>query len=202
MRGINIISMLIGFWGFNIFPILAQTQVKPESIDNLICFWSFMEESGTERISSGRCQYALREGTPFIERVKEGVFGEYSARIKEGEWFYIPRAQCPALNIHGKDGEVTVVAWIKRDVKQYSQCEAVAGMWDETQGKRDNIVCFWIYGYGAVVSKQEDMCPEREVHTEGYKYCMDAAIGKKLRFRIPNGNVSDLLMIRKKSAFM
>lgn len=51
MRGINIISMLIGFWGFNIFPILAQTQVKPESIDNLICFWSFMEESGTERIS-------------------------------------------------------------------------------------------------------------------------------------------------------
>lgn len=103
MRGINIISMLIGFWGFNIFPILAQTQVKPESIDNLICFWSFMEESGTERISSGRCQYALREGTPFIERVKEGVFGEYSARIKEGEWFYIPRAQCPALNIHGKE---------------------------------------------------------------------------------------------------
>ena len=41
MRGINIISMLIGFWGFNIFPMLAQTQVKPESVDNLICFWSF-----------------------------------------------------------------------------------------------------------------------------------------------------------------
>ena len=198
MRGINIISMLIGFWGFNIFPILAQTQVKPESIDNLICFWSFMEESGTERISSGRCQYALREGTPFIERVKEGVFGEYSARIKEGEWFYIPRAQCPALNIHGKDGEVTVVAWIKRDVKQYSQCEAVAGMWDETRKKRQ--YCLFL-DLRAVVSKQEDMCPEREVLPKDINIVWTLRL-VKVRFRIPNGNVSDLLMIRKKSAFM
>lgn len=177
MRGINIISMLIGFWGFNIFPILAQTQVKPESIDNLICFWSFMEESGTERISSGRCQYALREGTPFIERVKEGVFGEYSARIKEGEWFYIPRAQCPALNIHGKDGEVTVVAWIKRDVKQYSQCEAVAGMWDETRKKRQYCLFLDLRIWGSSQQAGGHVSGTGGA-TEGYKYCMDAAIGK------------------------
>jgi hypothetical protein len=46
----------------------------------------------------------------------------------------IERAQIGALDLHGKDAQVTVAAWIRREDK--SSWQAVAGVWDETRGKR------------------------------------------------------------------
>lgn len=95
---------------------------------------------------------------------------------------------------------MTVVAWIKRDVKQYSQCEAVAGMWDETRKKRQYCLFLDLRIWGSSQQAGGHVSGTGGA-TEGYKYCMDVRL-VKVRFRIPNGNVSDLLMIRKKSAFM
>ena len=151
--------------------------VNPEKINNLVSFWNFQEKEGDKRISQSDYKYELREGNSPIERIGDGIFGDYSAKIEEGQWFYIPRAECPALNISGKNAQVTVVAWIKRGVKKFSQCEAIAGIWNETEKKRQYCLFLdlriWessqqvgghISGVGGA--------------TDNYKYCMDAAIGK------------------------
>lgn len=144
--------------------------------ENLICFWDFNEKKGEKRISKGNEHYTLIEGRGHIERADDGILGPHSAIIKEGQWFYIPRKDCPRLNIHGKNAAVTIIAWVKRKPKSFDMCEAIAGIWDETNWKRQycmflNLsiwdsgqqVCGHISGTGAP--------------TEGYKYCMDASIG-------------------------
>lgn len=106
----------------------------PLEVSDLISFWDFQEEGGRDRIAKGAERYRLREMEGMIEREGEGVFGPYSARIKPGQWFNLPREDCPSLNIHGSDAQVTVVAWIKWNHDQ--RCQAVAGMWNETRKKR------------------------------------------------------------------
>lgn len=160
-----------------------KEEVNPSLIDNLICFWNFKENPGQDRISVSDYPYCLKEGNGMIARATEGVFGNHSAIIKEGQWFYIPRAECPALNIFGKNTEITIAAWIKREQKSYDQCEAIAGIWNETDLKRQyclflnlgiwdskDQVCGHISGFGGP--------------TPGYKYCMDAAIGNT---KVPYG---------------
>ncbi len=164
---------------FIVVSIIGCTkQVKVDKIENLVCFCDFQEQAGESRKATcGNHSYSLKEANGAVERVNDGVFGTYSASIKEGQWFYIPRKECPALNIHGKDAQVTVVAWIKRSPKSNGECEAIAGIWNETNRKRQyclflNLV-IWessqqvgghISGIGGP--------------TEGFKYCMDASIGQ------------------------
>lgn len=154
----------------------SQT-VNPRKVDGLICFWDFSEKAGEDRISKlGKHKYRLQEGNNKIKRTKDGVFRSYSAEIKEGDWFFIPREKCPALNIHGKNSQITIVAWIKRKKKSFSQCEAVAGMWNETNKKRQ--YCLFLdlriwkssQQVGGHISGTGGP-------TEGFKYCMDASIG-------------------------
>lgn len=155
----------------------SSDEVKVNQIENLVCFWDFNEEPGKTRISKYSQPYGLLEGDQPIERNEDGLFGLYSARIKEGQWFYIPRDRCPELNIYGKNAELTVVAWIKRDRKSYNQCEAIAGMWNETEKKRQ--YCLFL-NLGIWESSQQVGGHISAVGgpTEGYKYCMDAAIGE------------------------
>ncbi|MDD4921969.1 MAG: hypothetical protein PHS30_05770, partial [Bacteroidales bacterium] len=109
------------------FPLFSKEKVNPAKIKNLLCFWDFNEQSGKDRVSAAPYKYALKEGAGKIERVRDGFFGKYAAEIREGQWFYISRAKCPVLNIHGKEAQVTVAAWVKRKKKNFNQCEAVAG---------------------------------------------------------------------------
>lgn len=102
---------------------------------NLLAFWDFKEDAGQARASKGRDGvYALQEMKGPVARVEDGVFGPYSARIKRGQWFMVPRKDVGTLDIHGKDAQVTVVAWVKRGNK--SSWQAIAGVWDETRKKR------------------------------------------------------------------
>jgi hypothetical protein len=148
----------------------------PLSIQNLVAFWDFQEASGQKRQSKGPNAYALQEMNGPVETIPEGVFGRNAAFLKTGQWFNLPRKQCPALNIHGKNAQVTVVAWVKRAQKDHIQCEAIAGMWNETDKQRQyclflnlriwdsaDQVCGHVSGMGGP--------------TAGYKYCMDASIG-------------------------
>lgn len=144
--------------------------------EGLICFWGFQEEAGQDRVSSGSCNYRLQEVNGPIARIEEGVFGPHAVRLDFGQWFRIPRAECPALNIHGADAQVTVVAWIKWNRSDFIRCEAIAGMWDETRAKRQ--YCLFINL--RIWDSAEQVCGHVSSiggPTPGYKYCMDAAIG-------------------------
>ncbi|MDR1524128.1 MAG: LamG domain-containing protein, partial [Tannerella sp.] len=125
----------------------------------------------------------LREGGTPVERADDGVFGNHSAIIREGQWFHIPRRDCPALNIHGKEAGVTVVAWLKRTAKSNGECEAVAGIWNESERRRQ--YCLFL-NLGIWESAQQVGGHISGVGgpTEGYKYCMDASIGQT---RVPYG---------------
>ncbi|MGV3660945.1 MAG: LamG domain-containing protein [Prosthecobacter sp.] len=102
---------------------------------DLVAFWDFQEEAGQPRIAHGPTPYALQEMKGPIARSGEpGVFGPHCARIKPGQWFMLERSRLGALDIHGKDAQVTVVAWVRRVEKSFWQ--AIAGVWDETRGKR------------------------------------------------------------------
>jgi hypothetical protein len=159
------------------FSDCSSNKIGVNQIGDLICFWDFSEESGKVRVSKSGQPYRLAEGSQPIVQSNEGLFSDYSAEIKEGQWFYTPWNLCPALNIHGKDAEVTVVAWIKRDRKSYNQCEAIAGVWNETERKRQ--YCLFL-NLGIWDSSQQvgGHISGTGGPTEDYKYCMDAAIGK------------------------
>ncbi|MCW0218481.1 MAG: DUF4886 domain-containing protein [Prosthecobacter sp.] len=100
----------------------------------LVSFWDFQEASGEKRQAQGSATGTLQEMKGPIERTQDGVFGPYSANIKRGQWFMISRAEIGALDIHGKEAQVTVVAWVKRLGKESWQ--AIAGAWDETHKHR------------------------------------------------------------------
>lgn len=145
-------------------------------IPSLVCFWDFQEPAGSPRISRGACAYALREAAGPVARVDDGVFGPASAELKAGQWFGIPRAECPALDIHGSEAQVTVVAWLRRYRKREVQCEAIAGMWNETRRQRQYALFLDLRihqagdNVGGHVSATGGPTP-------GYPWCMDAAIG-------------------------
>jgi len=150
----------------------------PTALDGLLAFWDFQEPPGSARLSKGGNPYRLLENNGPVARVEDGVFGPYSACIQYGQWFSLARNRCPALDIHGPGAGITVAAWINRRPKPHGdrECEAVAGMWDETRRKRQ--YCLFLnlqiwessQQVGGHVSAIGGPTP-------GYKYCMDAAIG-------------------------
>lgn len=142
----------------------------------LIAFWDFQEEPGRPRLSQGAAEYGLLEGAGPVARVEGGLFGPYAARIDEGQWFYIPRADCPLLDIHGPDAEVTVAAWVKRGKATADNCEAVAGMWNETRRKRQ----YCLFLNLRIWESHHQVCGHVSAiggPTPGYRWCMDASIG-------------------------
>ena len=102
---------------------------SPLGIPDLVVFWDFQRNAeGNDLTSQGPHHYTLEEMNGPINREDKGVFGSSALAIKRGQWLRIKRADCPALDIHGKE-EVTVVAWIKRRADNHWQY--IAGMWDE-----------------------------------------------------------------------
>lgn len=143
---------------------------------NLICFWDFQEESGQNRQAKGPNSYKLIEGNDPVERVKDGLFGPYASKLSFGQWFHIPRKDCQALNIYGKDAQVTIIAWVKREKKENPECQAIAGMWNETNKQRQ--YCLFL-NLGIWNSSEQVGGHVSAIGgpTKGYKYCMDASIG-------------------------
>ncbi|OIO93485.1 MAG: hypothetical protein AUJ96_30150 [Armatimonadetes bacterium CG2_30_66_41] len=52
--------------------------LNPLSIAGLICFWSFQEPADQPRLAQGPFPYALAEQNGPLERVADGVFGDYA----------------------------------------------------------------------------------------------------------------------------
>ncbi len=121
---------------------LSAEGEKPLGMEGLVCYWDFHEDAGKERVAKGAFPYRLEEMGGEIERTAGGPFGDHSVRIKAGQWFRIPNGEFPALDFHGPDARVSVVAWVKREVG--SSWQAVAGVWNETRKQRQ--YCLFING--------------------------------------------------------
>jgi len=104
------------------------------ALEGLVAFWDFREPAGQARLSRGPHVLALEEREGPIARVDGGVFGPHAARIKRGQWFMLERTNVGPLDIHGKDAQVSVVAWVLRE--DPAAWQAIAGVWDETRKKR------------------------------------------------------------------
>ncbi|MCM8526505.1 MAG: LamG domain-containing protein [Lentisphaeraceae bacterium] len=101
--------------------------------ENLIAFWDFSEQEAQPRVAKNNKNLILLEQTGKISYSKEGPFNG-SATIKVGQWFKIDRDKIGALDIHGPDAKVTVIAWVKKSSNKNWQ--AIAGVWDESRKKR------------------------------------------------------------------
>ena len=146
------------------------------SIPDLVCFWDFQEDTGQSRIAKGPFAYPLKESAGPIARIEGGVFGPYAAQLERGDFFSIPRADCPALNMAGPRAQVSVVAWLQRHRKREVQCEAVAGMWNETARHRQ----YGLFLDLRIHQAGDNVCGHVSASggpTPGYPWCMDAAIG-------------------------
>ena len=146
------------------------------TINSLICYWDFSGEYPL--VSKGPHQYKLQEGNGEVKILHEGPVSGHSAKFEEGQYLYIPRTECPALNICGKNAQVTILAWIKRDKKSYIQCEAIAGMWNETEKKRQ----YCMFLNLRLFDSADQVCGHISSvggPTKGEKWCIDASKGQK-----------------------
>ena len=156
---------------------IADRIEKIEALPGLVAFWDFQEPEGQPRRAHGPYGYQLREMAGNVKRVEGGVFGHYAAEVAYRQWMSIPRHECPALNLHGAKAQITLLAWLKRRRKPEIQCEAVAGMWDETRRKRQYALFIDLRIRGSA-DQAGGHISALGGPTPGHRYCMDAAIGR------------------------
>ncbi len=142
----------------------------------LISFWDFQEEAGQDAVAKGPYPYRLTKMGGPIERLEGGPFGGYAAHVKFGQWWNLPRDSCPELNFHGTDAKLTIIAWLKRESRESKGCEAIAGMWNETESKRQ----YCLFLNLRIWDSADQVCGHVSSvggPTPGYPYCMTSAIG-------------------------
>ena len=142
----------------------------------LLCYWDFNGKQPL--VSKGKYRYRLREGKTPVSIVDGGPFSGKSISLTEGQYLYIPRSECPALNLHGKNAQVTVLAWVKRKPKNYIECEAIAGMWNETEKKRQYCLFINIQLYNSADQVSGHVSGVGGP-TPGNRWCVDVSIGKQ-----------------------
>lgn len=153
----------------------------PRAFPGLISFWDFSTRTshGGWPASAGLEQNVLLEqaGQMQTQADPAAPFTGRPLQMNEGQWLSIARAACPALNIHGPAGHLTLIAWIKRGQTRTPQCEFIAGQWNETNLGRQYGLFLNIRTWGT----QDQICGHLSTTggpTPGYKYCYDGPMGQ------------------------
>lgn len=127
--------------GISIFTSCTRNSIGDSSVvlntPGLVAFWTFGEEAGQDRVSSGGKQtHVLKEVGGPINRFEQGPFSGYSAEFNGKQYFKIPYAETGDLNICGPDAQVSMFAVVRLiDLKQ---SRTIAGMWSEGKGANDD----------------------------------------------------------------
>jgi len=153
-----------------------QLPCTPQDHPALIAFWDFQDE-GDRRACAGE-PYVLSEMAGAVRRVAApgAPFGAHAAELVEGQWLRVPRRDGPRLDRHGRDGHLTVLAWILRRRTATRHCEFIAGQWNESNLGRQYGLFLNINTWGGV----DQICGHVSKSggpTVGYRYCMDGALG-------------------------
>ncbi|WPJ95615.1 LamG-like jellyroll fold domain-containing protein [Coraliomargarita algicola] len=149
---------------------------QPADFPGLVSYWEFSQSSETFTAQQGE-PYVLRSQVGPLEVVADASapLGASALRIETGQWLNIARSECPLLDIHGPEGQLTVVAWIKREDLSRG-CEFIAGQWNESHRGRQYGLFLNIATWGT----SEQICGHLS-HvggpTPGYKYCIDGPMG-------------------------
>jgi hypothetical protein len=103
----------------------------------LVAFWTFAEESGQPRLSTGtKEKHSMLEVGGPIARVEGGPFSGFSAELNGKQYFRIPYAETGDLNISGKNAQVSLFAVVR--ILDLKQSRTIAGMWSEGKGANDD----------------------------------------------------------------
>ena len=110
-------------------------QKRIKSVYGLVALWNFKEKSGKSRKATGLASFPLKESKGPVPRMNEGPLSGYSIALNGKNYLKLPHSETSALNLYGKETEVTVIAWVKWSGKQTG---FVGGMWNESTegGKR------------------------------------------------------------------
>lgn len=147
--------------------------IHPTEINDLVSFWDFQEPGGQLRKAKGGFPAELQEAGGPVERIEGGVFGKYCANLAYQQRFVIPHPQCGELRLQEC---LSVVAWIQRYRKPEIECEAIAGMWNETLSQRQYALFLDLRIHGGA----DNVCGHLSSSggpTPSFRWCMDAAIG-------------------------
>jgi hypothetical protein len=107
------------------------------AMPGLVAFWSFGEEPGQPRRSTGTPQpHPLQEVGGPIARVAGGPFSGFAAELDGKQYFRIPYAETGDLNIHGPRAQVSLFAVVR--ILDLRQSRTIAGMWSEGKGRDDD----------------------------------------------------------------
>ncbi len=98
------------------------------STPGLVALWDFKEKEGHARKAHGMGKFPLKEVNGSLPRIDEGILSGYSAQFSGKCYLLLPHAKTGALNIHGPEQGVTVIAWVKWSGEQTG---FVGGMWNE-----------------------------------------------------------------------
>lgn len=151
------------------------------AIPELVSIWNFQESTGTARIAKGLHPAALVDGGTPVTQSDDGLFGPHSAHFKPGQWLRLPRKDLGPLDIHGKNAQVTLIAWVNREAKSFWQ--SIAGVWDETHKKRQYMLFLNARGRTDFEKMQREPCQDL-IHghisavggpTPGHQVCISYA---------------------------
>ncbi len=107
------------------------------STPGLVGFWTFAEEAGQPRVSTGTKQkHPLAEVGGAIARVEGGPYSGFAAELDGKHYFAIPYAKTGDLNISGPDAQVSMFAVVR--IENLRQSRTIAGMWSEGTGANDD----------------------------------------------------------------
>jgi hypothetical protein len=151
--------------------------VASSDIPGLVSYWHFDQAADAYTACQGQ-PYTLISQSGKLDCVDDAnaPLGGKAVRLDEGEWMRIPRCNCPQLDVHGPEGHLTVIGWIKRHATKHGGCEFIAGEWNESQKGRQ-------YGLFLNISvwQQRDQICGHLSHvggpTPGFRYCIDGPVG-------------------------
>lgn len=149
---------------------------EPSDIPDLVSFWDFQNRGTHFKAQQGE-PYCLQSQSGELDVIEDpACYGGAALVLREGQWLSIPRRECPGLDIHGKDGHLSVVAWINRGRTPSSHCEFIAGQWNESnQGRQYGLFLnVKVWGPGDRIFGHLSNCGGP---SPGYKYCMDGPMG-------------------------
>ncbi len=103
----------------------------------LVAFWTFGEETGQPRVSSGtKEKHPLAEIGGAIPRTPGGPFSGFSAYFDGKTYLALPYAETRDLNISGPKAQVSMFAVVR--IVNIRQSRTIAGMWREGKGSGDD----------------------------------------------------------------
>jgi len=111
---------------------------KIVAIPDLVAFWTFGETGGHVRQSIlASAPLPLEEVGGAIKRIKGGPYSGFSAEFDGSHYFRIPRETIGALDISGKDAQVSMFAVVKfEEIGKWGG--TIAGIWSEGNGANDD----------------------------------------------------------------